>query len=208
MTWDRNDWVLPAQYWSRRVQYEDFAVEYFFLESGFIDTNKGDPGHNMCQNGHGKSCYGITEDSCPGMFQDRWAKSQQMVKDGVKASTAEWHIIVTHFPGPDITPHFQNLGIDLVVTGHQHEQLTDVDSGIQYIITGGGGGVTSEEMPVASGQDNAYGFIDFTINRTHLKYDMYSWGGYSHENIIRKSVTLESHKYKASKKSSAKEITV
>jgi hypothetical protein len=222
MTWKRTDWILPAQYWSRRVQYADFAVEYFFLESNTIDArNAADKDHYICQINPKfpppdglTECHGMNVQTCPGIFKDAFTKSKAMVTAALETSTAEWHILVSHYPGPDITgePEVQDAnkkhGIDLVVTGHQHEQLTDVANGIQYIITGGGGGVTSEIMPSTSGEDDSYGFIDFTINRTHLTYDMYTWGGSSHKEIIRKKVVLESHKYKKSKQGLSTDITV
>lgn len=199
-TWFRDDWVMPGQYWSRKVQYADFAVEYFFLESGFIDaSDPHDVNHYTCQ-GAG-SCYGINAANCPQMFKDAWTQSKNMLEDGLKASTAEWHIIVTHYPGPDITGDAQikamheKYGIDLVFTGHQHQQTSGVDNGMHYIISGGGGGITTDgALNFPDGHDDAYGFVDFKINRTHLQYDMYSWGGEQHEEDIRQSVTLPSHK--------------
>jgi hypothetical protein len=206
-TWFRDDWVMPGQYWSRRVQYADFAVEYFFLESNIIDArNPADTHHYICQ-GSGQ-CYGIDSAKCHDMFEEAWAASKKMLEAGLEASTAEWHIIVTHYPGPDITSDAQiaamnkKYGIDLIFTGHQHQQLSAYDNGMHYIISGGGGGVTTDSGAHPDGHDDAYGFVYFKINRTHLKYDMYTWGGSNRDGDIeeiQKSVTLMSHKYNTTK---------
>merc|ERR1712048_104904 len=86
--------------------------------------------------------------------------------------------------------------------GHTWVQTTGEDNGMRWILTGGGGGVTSDTTPSHDGNDNAYGFIDFKINRTHLQYDMHTWGGNSNEpvgkEIIWKSVTFESKKLRSS----------
>merc|ERR1740116_336223 len=120
-----------------------------------------------------------------------------MIQKEIKNSAAEWHILVTHYPphfffgmnngvpGKQITDMDNDYGIDLIITGHTHYQDTsDVgvdgkyqDGGIRWILTGGGGGVTTDNAPQPGGDDPAYGFIDFTVNRTHLKYDMVTWTG-------------------------------
>jgi hypothetical protein len=208
-TWSRDDWVMPGQYWSRKVQYADFAVEYFFLESNIIDArNPGDKDHYICQ-GDGQ-CYGITAEKCQDMFKEAFDESKNMLEAGLKASTAEWHIIVTHYPGPDITSDAQVIelhkkyGIDLVFTGHQHQQTAGFDNGMHYIISGGGGGITTDSGSNSDGHDDAYGFVNFKINRTHLRYDMYTWGGNNRDGDIEEiqdSLTLTSHKYSAATQS-------
>merc|ERR1712154_698524 len=75
-------------------------------------------------------------------------------------------------------------GIDLIFTGHTHYQVHGEDKGIPWIISGGGGGVTSDAKPAISGHDSAYGFVDFTITKDELKFDMHSWGGMDDGNMI------------------------
>jgi hypothetical protein len=208
-TWERNgDWLLPAQYWSRKVQYLDFAVEYFFLDSNVVDVWNQDPGHYLCQHDPTLQCWGVNQDKCPQWFNDLWSNGKTMVEEGLKKSTAEWHIIVTHFPPPTVIAdkYFQRLntqyGIDLVFTGHTHEQVAGIDkgTGMPWIISGGGGGVTTDSNPdFPGGHDVAYGFVDFAINRTNLKFDMHTWGGSDGNIIIQDSVTLASHKHKKDK---------
>merc|ERR1740130_1103260 len=117
-----------------------------------------------------------------------WLDGKTMMETALQKDegSAEWNIIVTHFPPPTVfaDPVVQSLntkyGIDLIITGHTHWQQTGVDatSGIPWIITGGGGGITTDSAPDPhGGHDDAYGFVDFTIDRTTLKFDMYTWGG-------------------------------
>lgn len=200
-TWNRENWVMPGQFWRRKVQYSDFAVEYFFLDSNLKDA-RTDPGHRICQ-GEG-SCYNMTAENCPKTLDKVWSDGLIMLEEGLKASTAEWHIIVTHFPALTFTGDrffqkmHQTYGIDLLVTGHTHFQQTGNSNGIQWILTGGGGGVTSDIPPQPNGADDAYGFVDFTINRTHIHYDMHSWGGLQENGnlLIRKQVDIKAHEKK------------
>merc|ERR1712232_447539 len=95
----------------------------------------------------------------------------------------------------------KKYGIDLILTGHTHLQNDGDYQDMAWILTGGGGGITTDSAPSKDGHDNAYGFVDFKINRTHITYDMQTWGGNSNEpvgtEIIWKSVTIKSHKQKA-----------
>merc|ERR1712080_374665 len=85
----------------------------------------------------------------------------------------------------------QAYGIDLIFTGHTHFQSTGATKGINWIISGGGGGATSDVKPSLSGHDGLYGFVDFTITRQALKFDMLSWGGIdADKQIIMSSKTI------------------
>lgn len=201
-TWHSNTWRMPAQFWSQNVQYSGFSVDVFMLESNFLDAKPvgADPGHNICQDGFqtNQDCWGLNLNSCFRHFQDSWHASLDMLEEGLKRSTADWKIINTHFPGSAIAglSRIQELhsryGFDLLFTGHTHYQVDGEDHGIPWIVSGGGGGVTSDAKPSITGHDDAYGFVDFTINKDYLKYDMHSWGGIEETggHIIRKSKTL------------------
>merc|ERR1712007_281412 len=113
-------------------------------------------------------------------------------------STADWQIIVTHFP-PETAIYFpymiydlkdlgERFGIDLVVSGHRHVQglyesgdndFSDT-AGIPYVVTGGGGGITSETKPSDSEKDGGldqYGFMDMTISKTGIRIEAINeWG--------------------------------
>merc|ERR1712099_72907 len=54
-------------------------------------------------------CYGIepgrgSDDmQCHNFFRKQWDASVQMVRDVLLKKTADWHIIVSHFPHPSIS---------------------------------------------------------------------------------------------------------
>lgn len=193
-TWNSETWRMPGQFWSQNVQYDDFSIDLFMLDSNLIDAKPvgEDPHHNMCQpEAFGDwDCYGFHVTSCCEMFHNIWERSLEMLEEGLKHSTATWKIVSTHFPAPSIIGmgKFKELnekyGIDLVFTGHTHYQAHGVNGGIPWIISGGGGGVSSDAKPAISGHDMAYGFIDFTISKSSLKFDFHSWGGMEDGNVI------------------------
>lgn len=220
-TWTRDDWVMPGQFWTTKIQYKDFAVQLFFLESNTQDARDGiDAGHQICQCGTKvgskpcKDCFGINIGNCKDKFKEWWEGSKKMLEDGLKKSTAEWHIIVTHYPGesitvdPDIQKLHQQYGIDLIFTGHRHWQITGTDHDMFYIVSGGGGGITTDGAQAPDGNDDAYGFVDFEIDRITLTVNMHSWGGPDPGKIIiRKTVPLTSHKAKKAKQATVLQAT-
>lgn len=199
-SWTNDDWIMPAQYWSRRVQYRDFAVQFWFLESNTCDANMGSQ-HGICQ-GAGE-CYDMKNGAtCQSTLQAAWPASIKMITDNIDNSSAEWHVLVTHHPPAWVSNQREVVAlsskIDLIIAGHTHYQDSGRNNDMQWILTGGGGGVTSDSGPTKHGYDNAYGFVDLKINRTHLSYDMQTWGGHSGEavgkEIILKSATIEPKK--------------
>jgi len=112
----------------------------------------------------------------------------------LNASEADWRVIVTHFP-PSFRSDFwaqlaEKYDVDLIVTGHRHQQeLSDRDPQLgnaAWVVSGGGGGITSEGMPREDGDDDMYGFMDVTISKSEMKIE-----ALSHSGIIRKTVTLQ-----------------
>lgn len=178
-------WLMPAMYWSTTVQYEGFSVDLFFLESDFFDAHRPpiDASHNICGGGFGnwkkQTCYDIRPYTCEPFFHEMWRGSLDMLRKGLAESTAAWRIIVTHFPGPSVAPLVASMAhdIDLIFTGHTHYQLNGESAGIDWIISGGGGGVTSDAIPTEHGHDNAYGFTDITISKDEMLIELLSWGG-------------------------------
>jgi len=70
-----------------------------------------------------------------------------------------------------------------------------------WIISGGGGGITSEHSPLADGQDDQYGFLDMTLTKEYLQFDMISHGG-----VTRKSMK-QPHFYSHNGKAQVVKIT-
>merc|ERR1712107_252981 len=130
-------------YWSRPVQYQDFAVQYYFLDSNFIDADV-DVNHKICQ--RGGDCYGFTDSECVKELFKVWADGVAMVENIIKESTAEWHIVVSHYTGNSLANQHNLMAvhnkyhIDLLFTGHQHSQEMGDTQGLEWIISGGGGG--------------------------------------------------------------------
>ena len=79
--------------------------------------------------------------------------------------------------------------MDLYISGHTHQQELSYKGPIfgdtAYIISGGGGGITSEMIPDIQGNDDAYGFMDITINRDQIKIVRYTHGGVNNKTIVR-----------------------
>jgi hypothetical protein len=105
-------------------------------------------------------------------------------------STATWRLIVTHFPCGHEQAWYNKLykqfGFDLLVTGHRHGQelWTEKDGrnlmGAACIVTGGGGGITSEASPDVGRRadwygEAEYGFYDLTISATELRIESINW---------------------------------
>lgn len=187
-------WLTPALYWSVKVHYPDFAVDYVFVDSNVIDAMEptSDQEHNICSQKHNNphaTCgpQGPESiESCPGWFDNLWKEETKWLDRLLGASTTEWQIVVTHYP-----PNFGNQaawlemsakhGIDLFVTGHVHRQEVhyrgDAFGDTAYIISGGGGGITSEGVPSMDGNDDQYGFMDLTLSRQHILIQAISHGG-------------------------------
>lgn len=201
-TWFSKKWRLPAQYWSQIVEYDGFSIEVFNLDSAFMDAfpNGGDPNHNICQvrDGGASSCFGIDLENCVTEFGKVWAGSLDMLEKGLAASTAHWKIINTHFPGPSIAGQekikrlHEQYGIDLIFTGHTHYQASGLTNGMYWIISGGGGGVSSDAHPSQSGHDSAYGFVHFAADDLQFQIDFHSWAGFiTYTSTITKRTKTE-----------------
>lgn len=146
------------------------------------------------------------EHHCKEVLLQFWEDGVKWALDELDRSTADWQIAVTHFPPGTNRRQWQKMaarGLDFIVSGHVHNQLLFKEKGglPPFVITGGGGGVTSEQTPSVKGHDYQYGFVDFTISRESLKVEMISHGGLHHEEYVvmdaqnfgprPKTVTLE-----------------
>eukprot|EP00929_Paragymnodinium_shiwhaense_P030605 TRINITY_DN1730_c1_g1_i1.p1 TRINITY_DN1730_c1_g1~~TRINITY_DN1730_c1_g1_i1.p1 ORF type:complete len:1159 (+),score=189.09 TRINITY_DN1730_c1_g1_i1:97-3573(+) len=190
-------WIMPGLYYSTVIQYpaDNFTVEAFML-----DTNKGDAkpwthdaSHNICGtfNGHSSSC-----EKCGGMpnryacqewFNQLWNDQHAWLAAALENSTADWQIIVTHFPPDQFNGRYWSnmyvkYGIDLFVGSHRHSQELHLHDrrfkGLSYVVCGGGGGITSEWNPDAGWRGRAqYGFMDVTITKEKMKVASINFNG-------------------------------
>merc|ERR1719401_2050569 len=173
------NWIMPARYYSKRMQHSNFVAEYFMIDSNAWDA-KDDPNdqHNICS---GKNYGGIGNcaanggmysiQNCKQWFWDSYAVQKQWLEKNLKLSDATWKIVVTHFPCGYDGSFYKGLkakyGLDLMVTGHRHQQeLWWPGSKSKYtrsflqsnqwdgsapacFVTGGGGGIISQKFSYA-----------------------------------------------------------
>merc|ERR1712217_343390 len=100
-------------------------------------------------------------------------------------------------------------GIDIVIAGHVHLQevnykvggttsigrVTGVDMGdVAWVVSGGGGGITSEGIkeaaPTDDGKDDGYGFMDMEISVESITITAISHGGKEGAYIVRNQTTI------------------
>lgn len=193
-TWHSDDsrWITPALYWERTVQYQGFSADFFFVDTNINDAKDPDvdPEHNICNRIHntgGIHCGGTnitSPQACDDWFHAMWAEQQVWLNKQLDASTADWQIIVSHYP-PTFDPAqvywhevFPKYGVDLYISGHTHwQQFYSNMPGFgetAFIVSGGGGGITSDIEPATDGNDDAYGFVDVMITKDQLDVKMFS----------------------------------
>eukprot|EP00811_Abedinium_folium_P003671 NODE_13377_length_1169_cov_4.596929.p1 GENE.NODE_13377_length_1169_cov_4.596929~~NODE_13377_length_1169_cov_4.596929.p1 ORF type:complete len:332 (-),score=111.61 NODE_13377_length_1169_cov_4.596929:92-1087(-) len=203
-------WMQPALYYSRRYNFKNFTADFFFVDSNIIDTfaPNAQPNHNICSAKHnGRSCDKNNGDhgpkdphDCVRFFRELWNDEVAWLHNGLGASTADWQIVVTHFP-PDFSPlketwlqMARQYGIDLFITGHRHMQEVHVHQepfgDTAWVVTGGGGGVTSEGIPAINGDDDQYGFLDFEMQKGSITIKAYAHGGREARTVIRSTTTI------------------
>eukprot|EP00448_Togula_jolla_P023929 CAMPEP_0170592376 /NCGR_PEP_ID=MMETSP0224-20130122/12891_1 /TAXON_ID=285029 /ORGANISM="Togula jolla, Strain CCCM 725" /LENGTH=725 /DNA_ID=CAMNT_0010916277 /DNA_START=50 /DNA_END=2227 /DNA_ORIENTATION=- len=206
-TWASDRWVMPGQYFHQHIKYptKGFSVDVYVVDTNNQDTTNpyADPMHNICsRRNRWSSClpFGPSNDwDCVTWFRKLWADQLLWLDQKLAASTADWQIIVTHFPPETWTHYGKNVedwkrlgdkyGIDLMVAAHRHDQevrpaednLVKWKSHIPYIVSGGGGGVTSERFPSdggwGSGPDQ-YGFFDMILTKEKLHIIGYNQAGH------------------------------
>jgi len=207
-TWEKNSrWLTPALYWSRKVFFRNFTADFFFLDTNRADTDgspDADPEHNICSRSHNQppqalGCNGTnitSPDTCWKWFLDLWDEQKRWLERGLQASRAEWQILVSHYPptfepcrSEAWVPMLAKYGVDLFISGHTHLQKVVYQTGefgdTAYVISGGGGGITSEILPSKDGEDDAYGFMDVVIDHKTITILRYSHGGLGRKTILR-----------------------
>lgn len=186
------NWVMPGRYFSRKMHHPGYTVEYFVIDSNAYDAKDPgeDPEHNICSRQHnpgdancaaggGPSSVG----SCKSWFWSGYAQQKRWLQSKLSQSTADWQVVVTHFPCGHDAGFYRMLhtsyGLDLLVTGHRHDQELWPNSGMMggltCFVTGGGGGITSESVPT---MDNTqYGFFDLTFSKTKIQVELIGLNG-------------------------------
>eukprot|EP00411_Alexandrium_monilatum_P103865 CAMPEP_0175764726 /NCGR_PEP_ID=MMETSP0097-20121207/68431_1 /TAXON_ID=311494 /ORGANISM="Alexandrium monilatum, Strain CCMP3105" /LENGTH=616 /DNA_ID=CAMNT_0017074555 /DNA_START=1 /DNA_END=1851 /DNA_ORIENTATION=+ len=188
-------WMTPAQYWSANVKYPGFTVDYYFMDTNVYNAfdPKGDPDHNICSSAHtptGAACGEegpSSAEDCPLWFRRLWRDQTLWVHRLLSNSTADWQVIVTHFPPTFGRVGWERLvaqhGVDLIISGHVHQiELHHMEAGnflrpTAWLVAGGGGGITSEGVPSLTGADDQYGFFDLTLSKEEISVAAISHGG-------------------------------
>jgi len=210
MGWDQQiayshqnpNWVMPARYFSRKMHHPGFTVEYFIIDSNAFDAKAPgeDPEHNICGAAHnppGASCASVggpaSVGGCRDWFWSSYRRQQAWLEGRLAASTADWQVVVTHFPCHHDSAWYQMLharhGLDLLVTGHRHAQELHSVGGLTCFVTGGGGGVTSEQAPVGA-DTRQYGFFDLTLSREAIKIELVNF----HGNVVDSATVRPKHR--------------
>jgi hypothetical protein len=198
-------WVTPAQYWKAKVHYSDFSVDYLFVDSNVFNAWEPhyDMEHNMCgldHNPQGATCGPMGPTSvydCPNWFKKLWADQVEWMERHLRDSDATWQVVVTHFPPlfgkKEWTRLVKKHGIDLIVSGHRHMQevhAPDEEANFlkptTWVVSGGGGGITSEGTPTSTGEDDAYGFMDLELSKDAIVVE-----AISHSGLVRHRVKVQ-----------------
>lgn len=189
-------WFTPALYYKTTAIYEDFSIDYFFVDTNVWDAFDpyADPMHNICgiaNNPKNEGCqptgpYNVWQ--CKWWFINLWNAEKKWMEEHIHASTSDWQIVVTHFPpnwGADEWKHLCNrFGIDLIIAGHVHNQQIwapgdehNFLGDTAVVISGGGGGITSENLPNPDGWDDEYGFVKMEVHKREILLRHVSHGG-------------------------------
>jgi len=212
-TWSSARWIMPAPYFMQRVNYVDqgFSIDYIFIDSNAMDAQdpSEDPEHNLCSekyntlqgnNKQNATCgdIGGPDDiyTCKEWFWNFWDTNKKWAEEKLIASREEgiqWQIMITHFPCGHESEWYGRMrrehGLDLLVTGHRHDQELwlqghwgyNMLSGLTCFVTGGGGGITSEATPEENDGnwygEAQYGFYDMTIEKDKITIDSIDYKG-------------------------------
>lgn len=179
----------------QRVEYpdQDFSAEILMIDSNAMDVKpmSADPEHNICGQKHNPlnaNCNAVGGPAnlkdCFSWMWNMWRTQKKWVQQKLTESTADWQIVSTHFNCGHEAAWYkemhQKFGLDLLITGHTHDQQVFHNSsllgGLTCFITGGGGGITSEADP-SHPRSNQYGFFDLTINKEEIVLESINYRG-------------------------------
>ncbi|CAJ1357980.1 unnamed protein product [Effrenium voratum] len=163
-------WMQPSLYYATPVKFPDFTMDIFFVDSNIWDAfdYHATSSHNICGGLHNypAATCGLTGpvsvEQCAQWFKDLWDAEIRWLEQGLGKSKADWQVIATHFPAEHGLDEWKRLsttyGVDLLLTAHRHMQEVHVDDEANlikptaWIVSGGGGGITSEAEPTEDGQ--------------------------------------------------------
>ena len=106
------------------------------------------------------------------------------VEQDLRATRAQWRIVAGHHPPfshsrrgsnrkvRQLVPMFEHYGVDLMLSGHEHHyERFAAQSGIHFVVTGGGGGSLTavSQSPDAIVQAEVHHFIAIEIEDSRLE---------------------------------------
>ncbi|CAK9091245.1 unnamed protein product [Durusdinium trenchii] len=172
-------WLTPALFWKRKAQFRNFSADFFFVDTNKVDTYQTpdvDPEHNICARSHNVppqplGCNGTSitsPDTCWSFFR-RPVESAEILA-GAAAGDLLCRLA-------DYRDSLSTL-------------LRTMSGETPYVISGGGGGITSEILPTKTGEDDGYGFMDVIIKHDSMHIYLYSHGGVDKKTIIRHTMQV------------------
>jgi len=216
-----HNWIMPARYYMKRMKHQGFTVDVFNTDSNHHDAkNPGEqPDHNICSHhnyGGAGTCAangGMPNvQSCRSWFWGSAGAQQKWLEEKLAASDATWKIVNTHFPCGYDSPFYKRMksmyGLDLLVTGHRHQQeLWWTGTKSKYIqgfmhqnawdgsapacfVTGGGGGIAAQAFGYAQygGDLLNYGFFHLSIHKAWMKIELVGTDG-----VVSGNITIHPH---------------
>eukprot|EP00435_Cladocopium_sp_Y103_P032880 s514_g8.t1 len=206
---------IPLQCGASPIAGVNFPDKGFDMDILLLDSNSEDAvPSTVLQN---------TNLCSPVYFAKLWQEQVAWTEKKLNNSKARWQVIVTHFPCGHQAPWYQKLhaqfGLDLMVTGHTHVQLTSPVGGLMCVISGGGGGIMSE-APSHGDDSNSYGFYEATVDRDHMQLELINFAGRSlgkwrlhwqkdapthHEVVAEKPMTVPKRHQRAERPKDAKD---
>lgn len=185
-------WRMPGMFWSQKVFFRTFLLELFMLDGNYADARPlgVDGSHNICNRKTGRAkgvCIGpgyeeFNQGNCNRWHQKSWANQMTWLTQQLSASKADWTVVATHFPlnsqNPILKAKMMEFGVDLVLMGHTHWMVmgqtqhgghcskeSPCDAPLD-VISGGGGGISSEGA--ATAENFMYGFTDISMTKTKV----------------------------------------
>lgn len=154
--------------------YADDLRPYF----GHFPHLKGRPYYAYTHRNAHFMALDSNQDLRPGSAQYRWLEQQ------LKRSGSKWRVVYLHYPmyaskggyeeiRKSLQPLLAHYGVQLVLSGHEHDyQRTQAIDGVTHIITGGGGqqvwGFGKKAPGFIANRKAAYHHVEVSVGRQHM----------------------------------------
>lgn len=183
-------WHMPERHFSKTVSIKGSKDKILFV---YIDTN------SLIPEFYFNPIYGPNVAKTDSTAQKQWMEELLTTKD----ETVKWKIVVGHHPmytggrtdGYDtkairrsLETLFQESGVDLYISGHDHSlQYLELD-GLKQIVSGSASEVTpSAVLPFTKFTASEAGFMLFSIVSNKMQFDIINKNGVTlyHGEIVK-----------------------